>query len=269
MHTLEDTLRSLMATSGPDQPPEPLIAAARYALFNGGKRLRPRLVLAVVETLGGDSSAALVPAAALEMVHAYSLIHDDLPCMDNDDERRGQPTVHKKFDESTAILAGDFLLTYAFEILTKAPKLTDEKRLLLIQALSEASGGAGMVGGQWLDLHPKSLLPTQGSFLTAYKKKTGDLLRCAFSFGAIIAETTIATRDKLEQLGGLFGLLYQLLDDIDDIPRDGPTPLMQLMGEAAFRRYADQLRHQFVEQLETLFPQTTALHVITSQVLKN
>ncbi|MDA4845657.1 polyprenyl synthetase family protein [Hoeflea poritis] len=201
--------------------PAHLLAAMRHGVLNGGKRLRPFLVLETAELTGADSEAALRVAAALECVHCYSLIHDDLPAMDNDDLRRGLPTVHVAFDDATAILAGDTLLTIAFEIIT-APQTPadDSRKTALVLSLARAAGIGGMAGGQALDLAAETTTPDEAGIITLQAMKTGALLRFACEAGAILGETSEEDRECLIRFGEAIGLAFQLADDLLDVTSD-------------------------------------------------
>jgi farnesyl diphosphate synthase len=204
--------------------PARLLAAMRHGVLNGGKRLRPFLVIesaALFETSLGD---ALTLAAALECVHCYSLIHDDLPAMDDDDLRRGQPTVHRAFDEATAILAGDALLTYAFDILAgNHSGLPAERRLALVAGLARAAGVGGMAGGQALDLAAESAPPGEEGIITLQAMKTGALIRYACEAGAIAGGADSGDRERLAEFGSAIGLAFQLADDLLDHSADAAT----------------------------------------------
>jgi len=201
--------------------PESLMAAMRHGVLNGGKRLRPFLVLESAALFSADNDAALRVAAALECVHCYSLIHDDLPAMDDDDLRRGQPTVHKAFDEATAILAGDALLTLAFDIIAdEATALPTERRAALVLALARAAGAGGMVGGQMLDLEAERTRPDEADIITLQAMKTGALIRFACEAGAILAGASPADRERLAEFGSAIGLAFQLADDLLDLTAD-------------------------------------------------
>ena len=208
--------------------PAPLLAAMRHGTLDGGKRLRPFLVQESSALLGGDPQVAARVGCALECVHCYSLIHDDLPSMDNDDTRRGKPTVHRAFDEATAILAGDSLLTYAFDIIA-APetRLADQQKVQLVLALSRASGVGGMAGGQSLDLAAEKSVPDEDAIQTLQAMKTGALLRFACEAGAIIAGSDTEDRQRLRTFGQKIGLAFQLADDLLDVTADAAT-----MGKA-------------------------------------
>ena len=208
--------------------PARLLAAMRHGVLNGGKRLRPFLLLESAALFGADESAALRVAAALECVHCYSLIHDDLPSMDDDDLRRGQPTVHKAFDEATAILAGDSLLTLAFDIIAdEVTALAADRRAALVLALARAAGIGGMAGGQALDLGAGRSLPDETGIITLQAMKTGALIRFACEAGAIVAGAPAADRERLAEFGSAIGLAFQLADDLLDLTSDAAT-----MGKA-------------------------------------
>ncbi|AVA23535.1 MULTISPECIES: polyprenyl synthetase family protein [unclassified Rhizobium] len=208
--------------------PTRLLEAMRHGVLNGGKRLRPFLVMETAALLGGNGDAALRIGAALECVHCYSLVHDDLPAMDDDDLRRGQPTVHVAFDYATAILAGDSLLTYAFDIIA-APEtsLPADRKIELVLALSRAAGIGGMAGGQALDLAAEKETPDERGITTLQAMKTGALIRFACEAGAIIAGAPAEDRQRLRIFGEKIGLAFQLADDLLDLTADAAT-----MGKA-------------------------------------
>ena len=208
--------------------PEHLMAAMRHGALNGGKRLRPFLVLESAALFDADGEAALRVATALECVHCYSLIHDDLPAMDDDDLRRGQPTVHKAFDEATAILAGDGLLTHAFDIIAdEATPLPADRRAALVLALARAAGPGGMVGGQALDLDAERNKPDEAGIIRLQAMKTGALIRFACEAGAMVAGASTDDRERLAEFGSAIGLAFQLADDLLDLTADAET-----MGKA-------------------------------------
>ncbi|RUX05125.1 polyprenyl synthetase family protein [Mesorhizobium sp. M00.F.Ca.ET.151.01.1.1] len=207
--------------SGEIARPDRLMAAMRHGVLNGGKRLRPFLVMESAALFSADGEAALRVAAALECVHCYSLIHDDLPAMDDDDLRRGQPTVHKAFDEATAILAGDALLTLAFDILAgEATALPAERRAALVLALARAAGAGGMVGGQKLDLEAEQVRPDEAGIIRLQAMKTGALIRFACEAGAILAGARSDDMERLAEFGSAIGLAFQLADDLLDLTAD-------------------------------------------------
>lgn len=221
---IEALLRRLLddrPLSGEIARPQRLMAAMRHGVLNGGKRLRPFLVMESAALFSADSEAALRVAAALECVHCYSLIHDDLPAMDDDDLRRGQPTVHKAFDEATAILAGDALLALAFDIIAdEATMLPAERRAALVLALARAAGAGGMVGGQMLDLEAERIGPDEAGIIRLQAMKTGALIRFACEAGAIIAGAPPVDRERLAEFGSAIGLAFQLADDLLDLTAD-------------------------------------------------
>jgi geranylgeranyl diphosphate synthase type II len=200
--------------------PGRLAEAMRYSVMAGGKRLRPVLCLMAAEACGGDASAALPAACALEMVHTYSLVHDDLPSMDDDDLRRGRPTCHKAFDEATAVLAGDGLLTLAFEVIARHIRPA-EAALGCVRALAEAAGPSGMVGGQMADLEAEGCTDgTTGALEAIHRRKTGALLRAALRMGALVASATECERQALDDYGRAVGLAFQIVDDLLDVQGD-------------------------------------------------
>jgi geranylgeranyl diphosphate synthase type II len=196
-----------------------LMEAMNYATFNGGKRVRPLLAYAAANAVGGPPDGVDDIAAALEMVHSYSLVHDDLPAMDDDDLRRGKPTCHIAFDEATAILAGDALQCLAFEVLSQSqPPLTDSVRLALIQILAQASGTQGMAGGQALDLAAEGQQLYLSELETIHRHKTGCLIRASVKMGALSQPTVNDQQlESLDQYAQAIGLCFQVQDDILDV----------------------------------------------------
>lgn len=220
----------LTTTPGADEiaRPERLVAAMRHAVLNGGKRFRPFLVTESTALFDGNRDAALTVAAALECLHCYSLVHDDLPSMDDDDLRRGQPTVHIAYDEATAILAGDSLLTLAFDILSDPEvQLDPARQIALVRALSRAAGIGGMAGGQALDLAAETDAPDEAGIRQLQAMKTGALIRFGCEAGAIIAGASEADRQVMRRFGQTIGLAFQLADDVLDITADAAV-----MGKA-------------------------------------
>jgi len=191
--------------------PDILRDAVRYSLFAGGKRLRPALALGAAEIISGDDAAALPAACAIEMIHTYSLIHDDLPAMDNDDLRRGKPTLHKVHGEAIAILAGDALLTMAFDVLSRT------KDLRVIQEVAWAAGVGGMVGGQVLDLQSERKEISLDELRHLHACKTGALIRVSVRCGALLAEANEEQLEALTRFGEHLGLAFQIADDILDV----------------------------------------------------
>ncbi|WP_130929119.1 (2E,6E)-farnesyl diphosphate synthase [Pseudomonas sp. Sample_20] len=243
-----------------------LYEAMRYSVMNGGKRVRPLLAYAACEALGGQAEQASGAACAVELIHAYSLVHDDLPAMDDDDLRRGQPTTHKKFDEACAILAGDGLQSLAFSALLD-PRLSDcssDIRLQMVSALAHAAGPAGMVGGQAIDLGSVGLKLDQTALEQMHRHKTGALIEVSVRLGALASGR--AQHDQLQALqtyAQAIGLAFQVQDDIldvesdtatlgkrqgADIARDKPT-YPALLGLEAAKAYALELRDQALQAL--------------------
>ena len=197
-------------------PQKKLFSAMRYSLLAGGKRLRPLFVLEFCRLCGGDYDKALPFAAAVEMVHTYSLIHDDLPCMDNDDFRRGNPTNHKVYGEAIAVLAGDALLTAAFNYISQAD-LSSDARIKAVQVLSECAGELGMVGGQVLDIESENRQCTVQEVLDIQSRKTGALIRSACVLGVVAANGSVEQIHAAGVFADHLGLAFQIRDDMLDV----------------------------------------------------
>jgi len=241
----------------PDGPASRLHETMRYAVFGGGKRLRPLLAVAACEALGGGIDDVIAPAAALEMIHTYSLVHDDLPAMDDDDLRRGRPTVHKAFGEAEAILAGDALLTYAFEMLATHPlgETAAGRRAEAVALVARQAGASGMVGGQWADLEAERTAPALARLEWIHTHKTGALLTASATLGAIHAGASAADQAALGRFGDAIGLAFQIADDILDRTataaalgktpgkdeKSGKATYPALLGVEASRREAERL----------------------------
>jgi farnesyl diphosphate synthase len=260
---LLDRLLAAAPAEGELNRPARLLEAMRYASLGGGKRFRPFLVVESAALFDVPQQNALMAGAALECVHCYSLVHDDLPAMDNDELRRGQPTAHRKFDEATAILAGDGLLTFAFDILSRPQTHADPAvRIELVTALARAAGIGGMAGGQMLDLaaegrfagrSPLKLGASDVRLLQAMK--TGALLRFACQAGGILAAATRPRRDALERYGAALGEAFQIADDLLDLEGDaalvgkqtgkdaaaGKATMVSVMGTAGAKARLNQL----------------------------
>lgn len=215
-HAVDAALDECTARLAEDCPPR-LREAMRYSLLAPGKRLRPALVLLACEACGGDRRTALPAACAIEMIHAYSLIHDDLPAMDDDDLRRGRPTCHRQFDEATAILAGDALLTLAFEVLARDVQPPEVAAACCVE-LASAAGPEGMVAGQMADLEAESTPVATGAALEAiHRRKTGRLLCAAVLLGGRIARADPQSLSSLRRYGSAVGLAFQIADDLLDV----------------------------------------------------
>lgn len=195
-----------------EYPPRRLHEAMRYAVLGGGKRLRPALCLAASVAAGGDQAAALDAACAVELVHCFSLVHDDLPAIDDDDLRRGRPTLHRAFDEATAILAGDALFALAFQVLAESPG--PQERLA---ELARASGTNGLVGGEVLDIEAEGEARSLDEVRRIHERKTGALIACACALGGMSAGVTPAAVDALREFGSRVGLAFQIIDDVLDV----------------------------------------------------
>ncbi|MBI4569815.1 MAG: polyprenyl synthetase family protein [Planctomycetes bacterium] len=219
-----------------DAPPANLHAAMRYSLFAGGKRLRPALVMLGAESVGGSAEAALPTAAAFEMIHTYSLIHDDLPAMDNDDLRRGRPTNHTVYGEAVAILAGDALLTLAFEHVA-ARQQPAETATEVLRLMAGAAGAGGMVGGQALDLEAQGRPADRPAVEAIHARKTAALIRAAVVCGAVVAGAPPPARAALSRYGERLGLAFQIVDDILDVTST-PEALGKTPGKDAGARKA-------------------------------
>ena len=244
-----------------------IFEAAKYSALAGGKRLRPVIVLAFCRLCGGEADKAMPFACALEMIHTYSLIHDDLPCMDDDDLRRGRPTCHKAFDEATAVLAGDGLLTAAFETAAAAKGLDAEAVLRCVRILGREAGMNGMIAGQMLDLGAEHRRISLDALNLLHSLKTGCLLRAACELGCTAAGCTDArTLEAAREYGEKLGLAFQIQDDILDIEgdartlgkttgkdaRDEKSTFPALLGLEACRALADRLTGEAVAALDGL-----------------
>jgi len=240
-----------------------LFDAARYSIFSGGKRLRPQLALASAQTFGAPLKKALDPACALECIHTYSLIHDDLPCMDNDDFRRGKPTLHRVFPEWHALLTGDFLATYAFEILATCTELTDGEKIDLIHILSNRAGAHGMIGGQIIDLMSEGCSIDTTILQEMHANKTAALISASLEFGAIVAHASIQDRLLIKKSGMQIGIAFQIADDILDASpqnsknvctdvKEHKATAVSLLGIKEAIRYKDALLSESLSDLCSL-----------------
>jgi farnesyl diphosphate synthase len=267
-HARVDELLSLYIANFDESAPQ-LKKAMEYALLSGGKRVRPFLVYATGEMLGADPQALDAAALSIECIHAFSLVHDDLPAMDDDDIRRGRPTCHIQFDEATAILAGDALQTLAFEILCIAPMSpADEKhRINLVKQLAAASGYQGMCGGQAMDLAATDQTIDQTQLQLLHSKKTGALLKIAISMAYTLApNVSEESRAQLDQFADCIGLAFQVKDDILDVVSDTETlgkpqgsdealnksTYPSLLGLTGAQNYLVKLEQQALHALDSL-----------------
>jgi geranylgeranyl diphosphate synthase type II len=267
--------------AGAPCPPR-LAEAMRYSVLGGGKRLRPILCLLAAEACGADPAAAMPAACALELVHTYSLIHDDLPAMDDDDLRRGRPTCHKAFDEATAVLAGDGLLTLAFEISARHVRPADAA-VACVRALAEGAGPCGMVGGQMADLEAEGRDDASLAALESiHRRKTGALLRASLRMGGLVAGADEASLQALEVYGDAVGLAFQIIDDLLDVQGDetklgkrvgkdsglGKWTYPGLLGIEGSRQRARQLADEAVAALAPLGERGDRLRALALDLLE-
>ena len=275
---VEDYLSALFAGSAPY---DRLYDAMRYSVLSGGKRIRPVLTLEFARLGGIDWHLALPYACALELVHNYSLIHDDLPCMDNDDLRRGRPSCHKAFDEATAMLAGDVLLTEAFEVVANAPA-SAQACVRAARALGAGAGSRGMVYGQELDLKYEALAATEDQLRLIHRNKTGALINAAVQMGAAAAEADTETCRVLEAYAYGLGLVFQIVDDVLDVTstpeqlgkpigsdsENGKTTFATLYGVQGAMDLAQKLNAETCAQLHSHFGTKAAfLEQLAQQLL--
>ena len=266
----------------PTGPEKRLHDAMRYCTLGGGKRLRPFLVAETARMLGVDPRRVLRASAAVELIHTYSLIHDDLPAMDDDDMRRGQPSCHIAFDDATAILAGDALLTLAFEVLAAPATHADASvRCDLIGGLARAAGAAGMVGGQMIDLASENIISHPALIARLERMKTGALISFCCEAGATIAGASAEERETLREFGFELGLAFQIVDDLLDIEGDeetlgksvgkdeaaGKATFVSTLGADGARREALALVNRAVARLLPFGMAAEPLHVFCDYLL--
>ena len=241
-----------------DESPAGLGSVMRYAVLDGGKRLRPLLVMAAAEAVSGDATAALRAAVSVELIHAYSLVHDDMPCMDNDVLRRGKPTVHVKYGEAQAMLAGDAMQALAFDVLTPDAGMPALLMANLVRLLARASGHDGMAGGQAIDLASVGHQLDEAELRDMHRRKTGVLLQASVMMGAACGPAGATALQALSDYGAAIGLAFQVVDDVLDVTQEShvlgktagkdvdqnkPT-FVSLLGLDAARSYAQDLRDQ-------------------------
>jgi geranylgeranyl diphosphate synthase type II len=270
---------------GDQNEPPVIFQAVRYTLLAGGKRIRPILCLAAAEAIGGETDAILPAACALEMIHTYSLIHDDLPAMDNDDCRRGRPTLHKVFGEDIAILAGDALLTEAFHLLADRKRMPDipaDRLLDAAREIAEAAGYRGMVGGQVQDIRAEGKKVELQTLYAIHRRKTGALLRVSLRAGAILAGAGDEALADLSEYGGKIGLAFQIADDILNVEGDpallgkgtgsdaarGKITFPALLGIEASRARAEELVMEAVASLAPFGDGAAPLRAIARYILE-
>lgn len=266
-----------------------VVEAARYSLLAGGKRIRPILCIAAHDALGGNSSAIYPVACALEMIHTYSLIHDDLPAMDNDDFRRGMPTNHKVFGEGVAILAGDLLLTYAFELMATSQKTYSLERvdpsiiMRIIRTIAEAAGFKGMIGGQVIDIEYENIVDVDIAAVEyMHTRKTGALLTASVISGALLGGASEEELNHFNTYGQHFGLAFQITDDLLDVTGDfdhmGKSPgsdaghnkktYPALMGIETSRKVAEEHVSRAVEAVKVFGPRAEPLRAIALYLIE-
>jgi farnesyl diphosphate synthase len=253
-----DTVESALSAWVPSAAPAGLGQAMRYGVLDGGKRLRPLLVMAAAHAVNGPCGAALRAACAVELIHAYSLVHDDMPCMDNDVLRRGKPTVHVQFGEAQAMLAGDAMQALAFEVLTPDQGVPPALQARLCSLLARAAGHAGMAGGQAIDLASIGLALDEQALSDMHQRKTGALLQASVLMGAACGDTSPSAWQALGDYGDAIGLAFQVVDDILDVTQASETlgktagkdihnnkpTYVTVLGLDAARRHAQELREK-------------------------
>ncbi len=273
-----------LADGVPLNAPAGLGDAMRYAVLGGGKRLRPLLALAACESLGGNPHAALRAACAVELIHAYSLVHDDMPCMDNDVLRRGKPTVHVKFGQATALLAGDALQALAFELLTPLDgSVPEAMQAKLCALLARAAGEAGMAGGQAIDLASVGQVLDEVQLQKMHELKTGALLQASVMMGAACGAATAVQSQALLTYGHAMGLAFQVVDDILDVTADSVTlgktagkdaeankpTYVSILGLARSQAYAQELYATAIAALDaSTLAQTGTLRALADMVVQ-
>ncbi len=264
------------------QKPSSIHGAMRYSVFAGGKRLRPVLCMAAAEACGGSARDALAPACAVELVHTYSLVHDDLPCMDDDDLRRGRPTCHKVYGEGMAVLCGDALLTEAFAILAATPPTRRYSTRDFIAELADTAGSRKLIGGQVMDLEGEGKILTKRDLVLIHEAKTAALLTTSLRLGAMAANATPARIDALTAFGHALGLAFQVIDDILDVTQSteilGKTAgkdaavdkatYPAILGLDASRREAARLTRAAMEALAPLGAKGSRLREIAGHLLQ-
>jgi len=281
MGAIQARVEAALARSlpGPQHAPSRLHQAMRYATLGGGKRVRPLLTFAAGEFAGADGCRLEVAASAVELIHAYSLVHDDLPCMDDDVLRRGKPTVHVEFDEATALLAGDALQMLAFQLLAEHPLAGDPAaQLEMVTTLAVAAGSRGMAGGQAIDLEATGMQLSQAELEFMHVRKTGALISAAVKLGALCAGPCPAA---LEQYAHRVGLAFQVVDDVLDAEastatlgktagkdsKQGKPTYVSAMGAARSKQFADELRRSAHAALDSLDGPTQRLRQLADFIV--
>ena len=271
------------ALPAPGERPARLHEAMRYAVFNGGKRMRPLLTYATGECIGAEKAALDAPAAAIEFIHAFSLVHDDLPAMDDDDLRRGKPTVHRQFDEATAILAADALQPLAFSVLSSMDAVSADTRVALITLVAGACGSIGMTGGQSIDLDAEGRSLSAEEIEHMYALKTGALIHAAVMSACLLVPALESPRaDALDRFGRAIGVAFQIKDDILDVEGDteiigkpsgsdeklGKATYPSLFGLETSKSRCDELLAGALEQLEVFGDSAQSLRWLASYIVE-
>jgi len=278
LHSRQEDTAPSTAPSGEGK----VMEAMRYSALSGGKRLRPFLTVECAKLFGVSPESALTAAAAIEFVHVYSLIHDDLPAMDNDDFRRGKPSCHKQFGEAAAILAGDGLLTYAFEVLSHPGVHPDANvRCELIRSIASAAGVRGMVGGQMMDLDAENQELTADEIIRLQRLKTGEMFAVSCEAGAILGKAPDALRARLQRYAHDIGIAFQITDDLLDVEgtreetgkgvgkdkKKGKATLVSVMGVERAREHANVLAEQAIAHLSAFDERATSLRTLARYVV--
>ena len=279
-----DVERALESTlPAADAIPHKLIEAMRYTALGGGKRVRPLLAYASAALFGGDAQAVARVASAVEMIHVYSLVHDDMPCMDDDDLRRGKPTVHVAYDEATALLVGDALQAQAFQTLADIDTLPPARQVTMLRLLAEAAGSAGMCGGQAIDLDSVGLALTREELERMHQLKTGAMLRVSVILGALCGKDLSATElEALKAYSTAIGLAFQVVDDVLDATADSATlgktagkdaadnkpTYVSILGLDQSKELAEQLRREAHEALAPFGEQAQRLRELADLIVQ-
>ena len=266
---VERVLEATLPTA--DAEPVRLHAAMRHLVLPGGKRLRPMLAMAAAEAVGAPPERALPVAAAVELIHSYSLIHDDLPCMDDDDERRGQPTVHVAFDEATAVLAGDALLAAALETVACAcpeQAIAPERRLAATAELARAAGSLALVGGQADDLGFDASRGDAAFVESIHRRKTAALIAASIVGGAILGGADAAAQGRLRRFGEAVGVAFQIADDLLDAEDDESCSLVRLLGAEAASARGEELLASALREVESFGERAEPLRALARYALR-
>lgn len=257
-----------------------LCEAVRYSLLSKAKRLRPMFVIATANAFNVPESISIDPACSIEMIHTYSLIHDDLPSMDNDDYRRGKPSLHIAYNEAIAILAGDFLLTYPFELLSKLENVSSEKKIELVKTLANRSGGNELIKGQVIDLTSEGKKISQELIEKMHLKKTASMILASLEFGAILGSANQTEIHTLQEFGKAIGLAFQIQDDILDVTASSSmlgkpaksdlvnkkATFVSLAGVDKSKIYVNSLKKKSIELLKSLSRNTSDLELLLEKL---